>query len=273
MLACEALVACRPSASVERTMPVANLQIYRSVVLRVRSSAFASQGVAMMMEAAVLDKLRYACGFEQIGPASGVPADMVVDLNITNLARGGTGFIRNENQIVIDTLLVLSDPQDGELLGTARIRGKSSGAVINNQPQEAEAIEVIARSIAELFATSGCTGPRIARAQPVVTPDPDPDPQQPPAIDETRRAEAEALNEQGKERLFAADTANALALFQRANQTLPDAKYQFNVCLALGALERWDAATAACRQARAMNPPPALAAKIDQRLQALQARQ
>lgn len=275
------LIACRPSASVERTMPVASLQSYRTVSLRVRSSTFASQGTAMMMESAVLGKLRERCGFEAVA-APGQPADVVLDLNITNKSRGGTGWIRNENQVAIDTLLVLSDGQDGELLGTAKIRGKSSGAVINNAPQENEAIEVIANSIAELLAASGCSGPRIARA-----PDPPPAaPDQgsagdgttdgsaaPPTVDESRRAEAESLNEKGKEALFGADSAAALALFQQAFATVPDPKYQFNICIALGALERWDDAIASCTQARSMNPPAKLAAKIDQRLEALQHRQ
>src|SRR5690606_11798794 len=77
------LIACRPSASVERTMPVASLQSYRTVSLRVRSSTFASQGTAMMMESAVLGKLRERCGFEAVA-APGQPADVVLDLNITN---------------------------------------------------------------------------------------------------------------------------------------------------------------------------------------------
>jgi hypothetical protein len=256
-------------------MPVASLSSYRTVALRVRSSAFASQGIAMMMETSVLDKLRHRCGFEQVGPATGAAADVVLDLTITNKLRGGSGVFRNENQVTIDTLLVLSDGQDGELLGTASIRGKSSGAVINNMPQEAEAIDVIAKSIADLLATSGCTGPRVARAPQSGPGTEDPATATPsgPPVDEGRRAQAEAFNEQGKERLFAADTGGALALFQQANATVPDAKYQFNVCVALGALERWDDAITACRQARAMNPPERLAAKIDQRLQGLQQRQ
>jgi hypothetical protein len=141
---------------------------------------------------------------------------------------------------------------------------------------------VIAKTVAELLAKSGCTGPRVARA-----PEPGPMPDNgsagqgsagtpgdmgsgagsaAPTPDESRRADAEALNEQGKSKLFAADTAGALAAFQQANATLPDPKYQFNVCVALGAQERWPEAIAACEQARGMNPSAKLAAKIDQRL-------
>ncbi len=269
------LIACKPSASVERTMPVANLQTYRSVALRVHSSTFASQGVAMMMESSVLQRLKQTCGFEQVGPAGATPADVILDLNITNKNRGA-GW--NDNTVVIETLLVLSDGVDGELLGTAKVRGKSSGSVMNSGPQDSEAIEVIATTIAEMLAKSGCSGPRIARA-----PEPLPDTGgasqgsagidtgagSAAAPDETRRAEAEAHNEQGKSKLFAADMAGALAAFTQANATLPDAKYQFNVCVTLGAQERWAEATSACEKARGMNPSAKLTAKIDQRLEGL----
>src|SRR5262249_36595433 len=91
-----------------------------------------------------------------------------------------------------------------------------------------------------------------------------------PPPDETHRAEAEALNEQGKDKLRSADIPGALAAFQRANELVPDARYEYNVCLALEAQERWDDATAACRKARSMNPQPMLVTKIDHRLDLLQ---
>jgi hypothetical protein len=269
-------------------MPIANLQTYRSIALRVRSTVFGAQGLAAFMENAVAARLKQKCGFEAIQPAASGPADVILDLTITKHARGGDGWIRNQNQVVMDTLLVLSDGQDGDLLGTASIHGKSSGTVVNNAPQENEAIDVIARTVADVLWKSGCGGPRVARA-------PAPVPDQgsggtvgtgsagtgtgsggtvgPAPADESRRAEAEGLNNQGKEKLFAADTRGALALFQQANSVLPDPKYQFNVCLAFGAMERWDDATAACKHARAMNPSEKLAAKIDQRLDGLKQRQ
>ena len=114
-------------------MPVANLQAYRTVGLRVQSTAFAAQGLGVYLETAVLDKLRQRCGFEQVARAGGAPADVLLDLNITNTARGGGGWVSNNNVATLDTLLVLSDGQNGELLGTARIRGKSSGAIALNE--------------------------------------------------------------------------------------------------------------------------------------------
>ncbi|HEY5923189.1 MAG TPA: tetratricopeptide repeat protein [Kofleriaceae bacterium] len=275
------LAACRPSATVEQTTPVANLQSYRSVALRVKSSAFASQGIAMFLEQATLNKLREKCGFEQVGPVTGAPSDVVLDLNITHSGRGGGGWVNNSGTATIDTLLVLSDGINGDLLGTARIRGKSSGMIVNNRPPENEAVEVIAKTIADTLAKSGCAGPRIARAPEPPPPDtgsattttqtgsagdPATGSAGTPPIDDKRRAEAEALNETGKEKLRSADIQGALGDFQRAVSLVPDPRYQYNICLTLEALEQFDNAIAACKQARAMNPEPRLVSKIDNRL-------
>jgi len=273
-------------------MPVASLQTYRTLALRVHTNAFAAQGQALILETSVVNHLRQTCGFEQIGRPGATPADLVLDLNVTSVARGGTGILRNQNQATIDTLLVLTDGLDGDLLGTARIHGKSSGMIINNAAPETEAIDAVAKSIAELLGKSGCSGPRIARAEPSPPVNVNPpigdgsgsagsgsagtgsgSAAVPPPPNEARRNDAEALNNQGKEKLYAADLAGALALFQQANTVLPDAKYQYNVCLVLGTQERWDDAVTACRQARGMNPDAQLAIKIDHRIDLLQHRQ
>lgn len=263
-------------------MPVANLQSYHSVALRVQSTAFASQGQAMLLEQSVLERVHQVCGFEQVGRVGATPADVVLDLNVTRTGRGGGGIISNSSQATIETLLVLSDGQTGDLLGTARIHGQSSGMIINNGSPENEAIQVVANTIANLLSKSGCSGPRIAKAEP---------PPPPPGVgsgsgagsgsatagqgsaaapDESHRAEAEALNEQGKDKLRSADLTGALGAFQQANKVVPDPRYQYNVCLTLEAQEQWDSAIAACKQARGMNPEPRLVAKIDHRLDLLQ---
>ena len=156
---------CHASATVQNTMPVANLQSYRTVALRVHSTAFASQGQATYLETAVLDQLRQRCGFEQVEEAGGAPADVVLDLNVTHTQRGSGGIIENQNVAMIDTLLVLSDGQTGDLLGTASIHGKSSGVIINNGSPEQEAAGAVAKAVVQLLATSGCSGPRVARAE------------------------------------------------------------------------------------------------------------
>ena len=122
-------------------MPITNLQPYQTVELRVKSTAFAAQGQATFLQNAVDQKLVQSCRFQR---AAGTPADVVLDLNITNVGRGGDGFVTNPNLATMETLLVISDGQSGELLGTARIRGKSSGILINNDRPENEAIEVVA---------------------------------------------------------------------------------------------------------------------------------
>jgi hypothetical protein len=282
-----ALLACHPSASIERTMPVANLQTYHTVALRVQSTAFGAQGLAAFMENSQLAQLKRVCGFESVARAGATPADLVLDLNITQTGRGGGGFITNDNVATIDTLLVLTDGQSGEILGSARIKGKSSGVIYNGGMPEQEAIDAVAKSIANLLGKSGCSGPRIAR---VVTPPPNAGSDGgattndgsgathegsgagsagTSAPDSEQAKQAEALNDQGKDKFRAADVSGALALFQQAVALSPDARFQYNVCLALEAAQRWDDATNACKQAKTMGPKPELVAKIDHRLDLL----
>jgi hypothetical protein len=266
-------------------MPVANLQGYRTIGLRVQASAYATGVQASYLEAAVTQRLRQQCGFDQVARFGAGPTDVVLDLNITDSGRGSNGWLSNPGVARLDTLLVLSDGQSGELLGTARIHGKSSGIVINSASPENEAIEVVAKTVAELLAKSGCAGPRIARATPPPAnpnpttpanptgPPPDPTnpttPAPPPPADDGKRTQAEALNEQGKDKLRSADITGALAAFQQANTLLPDPRYQYNICLTYEAQEQWESAIAACKQARSMNPEAQLVAKIDHRLELL----
>jgi len=272
--------ACHASATVENTMPVANLQTYHSIAVRVHSSAFAAQGQAVRLEAAVLDRLRQKCGFDQVFKADqGGAADILIDLNLAQSARGGGGgWISSSSTASVETLVVLTDTHDGELLGTARIRGKSSGMIINNAPPENEAIDVVAKTVGELLAKSGCSGPRIARAEPPPNPGPGsgsagPGPGEGSGSsggpDESKRPEADALNDKGKEKLYSDDIPGALALFQQANTLLPDARYQYNICLAYIGQERYDEAKAACGKAQTMNPQPSIATKIDHTMQTL----
>jgi hypothetical protein len=269
------LAGCRPSAKVERTMPVASLQTYRTVALRVKSTAFAAQGLASLLETRVLEGLRQRCGFEQVGPASDAPVDVVLDLNIINTARGGGGFIQNSSQATVDTLLVLSDGTTSDLLGTARIRGKSGGMILNDALPENDAIEAVAKSVVDLLGQSGCSGPRLAKLEPLPPP-PDANPDEgggeTPPDDEKRRADAEALNEAGKTKLQDADMQGAIAAFQAANALVPDARYGYNLCVAFEAAERFADALTACDQARGMTTEARLIKKIDLRLEALRQR-
>jgi hypothetical protein len=270
------LVSCHPSATVENTMPIASMQQYRSVALRVHSTAFAAQGQAMQLENAVLTKLQSRCSFERVlagNQATGAGADIVLDLNVVGVGRGSSGIISNSSTAKLDTLLVISDSQ-GELLGTARIHGESSGMIINNAAPELEAIDVVAKTVADVFWKSGCSGPRIAKVEPPPTP--------PPAtgsgagssaeapVDESHRAEAEKLNDDGKQKVFVADVQGALAAFQRAEALIPDARYEYNICSTLGLLEKWDDAIATCNRALARNPNASLTEKLKHKIELLQ---
>ena len=265
------LLGCHPSASVERTMPVANLQTYRTVALRVSAAQQQAQGQAYALESTVLARLHQACGFEGVGAYNGQPADLYLDLNVTGAGRGGGGWVTNPNLATIDTLLVLTDGQSGELIGSARIHGQSSQVAMGNSNPEQEALDVVAKTVADLLAKSGCSGPRIAKAAPPPPPPPATGSATtpPPADTEAHRAEADKLNEDGKTKFRTADLNGAIALFQQANQLAPDPRYVFNVCLAYEAQQQWQQATASCQQARSMNPKPELQAKIDHRLDLL----
>jgi hypothetical protein len=267
------IASCKPSATVQSTMPIANMQSYSTVALNVRSTAFASQGQAMMLEQQVTAKLQQKCSFVSIQRAgSGPPPDVILDVNITNAGRGSSGWVTSSSSAFIDTLLVISEGQSGELIGTARIHGKSSGIIVNNAPPENEAIEVVAKTIAEMLAKSGCSGTRVARQEP---PPPPPDMGQgsgtgsgsgtaPP--DDAKRGQAEALNQEGTDKLRSADIAGALAAFQQANQLVADARYVYNICLTYQAGQQWEQAEASCKQARSMTTDARLHGKIDKRL-------
>jgi hypothetical protein len=259
--------ACHPSATVENTMPIASLQSYASVALRVHSSAFAAQGQAMQLESAVLDQMRRRCAFEQRPAAQARGADLVLDIDIVHAGRGGGGFISNQSAAQLDALLVISDGQDGELLGTARIHGSSSGMIINNASPELEAIEAVAKTVTDVFAKSGCSGPRIAKAVPPPEPPP---PTTTAPVDESHRADAEKLNDDGKQKVFIGDLAGALAAFQQADALVPDPKYEYSLCSTLGLMEKWDEAIAMCKKGLAKQPPATLHAKLEQKVELLQ---
>jgi tetratricopeptide (TPR) repeat protein len=154
---------------------------------------------------------------------------------------------------------------------------------------EREAIDVVAKTVGDLLASSGCKGPRVARVDtppppnPTNPTNPDPGPTKPPittvsnpvtptnppGVTDAQRQQAEDVNHQGSDKLRAADIAGAIADFQQALATVPDPKYAYNLCLALEAQTTWDQATAACKQAKSLSPDAKLGAKIDHRLDLL----
>ena len=277
------LAGCHPSAEVQRTQPLADLKTYHSVALRITAVPQA-QGQAYYLETAVLDRVHRQCGFEGVTRYGTSPADLILDLNVTGAGRGGSGWITNSNLATIDTLLVLSDGQTGDLLGSARIHGQSSQMAINNNNPEQQAVDVVAQTIGDMLTKSGCTGPRLAKATPPPPPSGDfgsapgsgagsGSSSTPPPPADDHRAEADKLSDQGKDRFRAADLNGALALFQQANQLAPDPRYVLNECLAYEAMAKWDEAMATCKEARGMNPPPDLAAKIDHRIELVKNKQ
>jgi tetratricopeptide (TPR) repeat protein len=269
-----ACVSCGPKATVTRTTPVANLQTYRSALIRVAAGS-EGQGQIADLERIAADKLRTSCQFDQVlvGQAGSAPPDLILDLNIQRSFRGGDGLVQNPNLAIVDVTMVLSDGINDDLIGSAEMRGQSSAVLVGGALPESEAVEAVAKKIAEVMSKSGCTGPRVARAPE----DPGPGPDQPvgnpdggagtaPPPDEAKMADAEKLNDEGKELFRSADISQAKSKFEQAIALFPDARFLFNLCLAQETLKEWDAAVGTCQKVLDSNPPPRLAEKAQERL-------
>lgn len=286
---------CRPSATVQRTTPVANLQPYRGVVVRGTGAAEDGRGtgrLAFLLEHSAAARIRSRCAFPDVYAASDLrepgPADLFLDVTVQRAFRGGeSALVRNENLATVDVTMVLSDGVDDELVGTADIRGKSGGIVIGQESPEEEAINAVADSIAALLVRSGCTGPRVARARPSRDhrtrereeqgeegEGEDPDGASVELVAESSPAgKAEAENDEGKRLFRAGDVRSAKTHFLAAIRLKREARYVFNLCLAEESLGALDAAIATCRSVMAMNPDGPLAEKVKLRLKILDERQ
>ncbi len=259
------LTACAPTASVKRTTPVANLQSYQNVLVRVGSS----QGLeryTSVLEFATTDTIGQRCAFSRIVNPTQVGQtrpDLLVDLNIRRTQRGGGGFIKNPNLATVNVTMVLSDGIDESLLGSAEIEGKSSAVAMDGSDPENQALIAVAKRVTAILSKSGCEGPRIARAQPPVQPVA---PSQPAGVTPEQIAQAEAANDEGKRLFRAAEIASAKEQFLQAIRIAPNPKYHFNLCLAHEALNEYDLAAAACQHVINHGTEPRLSEKAQQRL-------
>ncbi len=259
------LAACGPSASVKRTTPVANLQSYQNVLVRVGSSPGLEQYTSIL-EFATADTVTKRCAFSRVvNPAQlgQVRPDLLVDLNIRQTARGGTGFIKNPNLATVNVTMVLSDGIDESLLGSAEIVGKSSAVGIDGADPENQALIAVAKRVTAILSKSGCVGQRVARVQAPVAPA-EPAPQ--PGITPEQLAQAEAANDEGKRLFRSAQIPAAKEQFIQAISIVPAPKYQFNLCLAHEALNEYDEATAVCQAIVTSGTEPRLTEKAQQRL-------
>lgn len=271
------LCSCRPSATVQRTTPVANLQPYQGVLVRGTGASARGKGrLVYMLERAAADRIRGRCAFLDVQAASQAEArqvDLILDVTVQRSYRGGEGLIQNENLATVDVKLVLSDGIDQELVGSADIQGKSAGIVINDVSPEEEAVGAVADSIADLLVMSGCTGPRVARAN--RTEDPGGEPVAEPVSDQRSDAasRAEAENDEGKRLFRGADVEAAKTHFEAAIALHRDPRFVFNLCLAEEALGELDAAVDACRKVIGMKPDKALDEKARLRLELIASKQ
>lgn len=276
---------CRPSATVQRTTPVANLQPYTGIVVRgTRGGRFGRGRLAHILERAAVARIRHACSFTEVVGAGRRtepgPDDLLLDLTVQRSFRGGEGLVQNENLATVEVKAVLSDGIDMELVGSADIQGKSGGLVIGQESPEEEAINAVADSVTQMLVRSGCRGPRIARAhrpapadprgeEPPPDGEPGPDPTEVTLASSDPIAKAEAANEEGKRLFRAADVTAAKTQFREAIRLHRDPRYVFNLCLAEEALGSIDAAIATCKRVQGMKPDGALADKVKLRLKIL----
>ncbi|RMH38732.1 MAG: tetratricopeptide repeat protein [Deltaproteobacteria bacterium] len=261
-----AAAACQPSATVTQQSPIANLQTYRVALVRATAGADA-QGWTAPLEAVVADRVARVCRFDAVLPAAQAgeaQADLIVDLSIQRLARGGDGVLQNPNKAVMDVLLVLSDGAGDDLVGQAWIRGESPAVFVAGAVPEEIAAGAVADSVARLLAASGCGLARV---------DPPPAEEEPPGggtgaedADSDAVARAEQLNDEGKRLFRAGDLEGAATAFAGAVAIVADPRYYFNLCFAYEALERYDDALAQCRAALDHNPSDRLRAKTQTRI-------
>jgi tetratricopeptide (TPR) repeat protein len=235
----------------------------------------------------VADRVYAYCAFESVSfPARAAePTDLIVDV-VVGARLGGIGS---------SIQLVLSDSISDELLGSVEIDSYNglSDVVISGA----------ADYIGQLLNRSGCKLPRIPRSpapaialstpalstsarnhpaasvqapgasQPVPTASPPGPGTSPPGTragtdpSPSDASAAEEKNKRGKELFRDGNFVAARQQFEEALALQPDARFEFNLCLAYDALGNIPAARAACRQAREMNPSAALDEKIKLRLE------
>jgi len=282
VLALLAATACRPSAVMRQATPVGNLQFYRALSVQVNAATPAAQGLVPSLEYNAATRLEQQCAFESVSPMSqgvGAQADLVLNLNIQRSFRGGEGVIQNPNQAVVDVLAVLSDATNDELVGSVWIRGKSPAVAIGGLAPENQAVDAVAQQVVAMMRNSGCELERVARP---VTEDPEPplapiDPEDPDIAGDPAkkaqaeaRAQAEALNDEGKSMFRTGNLDGAAGKFREAITTSPDPRYYFNLCFAYEQLKRWDDALAACREVLDGGANERLVDKANQRIQSIE---
>lgn len=265
--------ACTPSATVQRTTPVANLQVYRKVLVRGSAGQMARwEGGDLANRTARF--LQGQCQFDAVFvDGNGAPDskyDLIVDLNVLSSTRGGGGLIKNPNLAVVEVAMILSDGIDDELLGSASIRGQSSAVVVNNASPESQALEAVAQQVGKLLVKSGCGGPRIARAEPPPPEEKEPPKPAKPEVTDEQIAEAERYNDEGKKEFRSAQVEKARASFERAIGLNPDPRYMMNLCLAHEALKHYEEAITHCQKVIAAKPEPRLRQKAEQRIQLIE---
>lgn len=255
-----------PSATVRKTAPIADLQYYRTVRVRAGSAPEAASWAAVLASATA-SKLGQFCKFERVDVGDRGASDLVVDLNIQRVFRGGTGIVQNPNLATMEVLMVLSDGANEDLVGSAWIRGQSPQVMVNASSPEQAALEAVSGKITEVMYESGCFAQRADRPAPPSAAPPVPSGEATPTVEQ-----AEALNNEGKSLFRDARVQEAVAKFEQAFALHQDARYLFNLCFAYETMQRYDQALATCQQVLGMSPDPRLAEKARERIQSIESK-
>lgn len=260
------LAACQPSATVLQQSPIANLRVYRVVGIRVAGTGAGSRWTDEL-EAAVVQQVSNKCYFDRVvssAQLANADADLIVDLNIQRVFRGGDGIIRNDHKAMMDVLLVLSEGGTEDLVGSVWIRGESPTVHVSGSSPERQALSAVAKSVGKVLHLSGCSLARI-------DPEPDPEPDEGPVADNV--SAAERLNDEGKALFKAADINGAVTKFQAAAELAPDPRYYFNLCFSYEALERFDDALGQCQEVLNRHPTDRLRDKAERRIARIRTKQ
>ena len=88
--------------------------------------------------------------------------------------------------------------------------------------------------------------------------------------DAAKKAQAEGLNNEGKNLFRGADVPGAIAKFEAAAALVPDPRYHYNLCLSYESLKRYDDAILMCEKVAGSNPGKRLEDKATRRIGIIQ---
>lgn len=290
-------VACSSTGRLRTTMRTNHSIGGRDTMLVRVTSDFPAYDEVVKLESQTAAAMRQVCGYGRVLVASATPegpADVVFDMRIVRLVdvdsqkRSKWGAFAGAAKIGVK--IQVTDVWTRKMLGAAYAYGESGSVAVSEGGTTDDAIARVVEKSIEYARNQGCA----LRRERVVT-EADVDevveeeqvaaPASGPSVTANTAAtvtigpesdaaiKAETANDEGKSLYKQEKFADAAARFRTASSFRADARYSFNLCLALEALKEYDAALAACGQVYALTPSDSLEAKTEARIKLiLQAR-